>query len=68
MNRRQNQLLILGTKIEVIVFFGVALSLYIVLFKSTLSNAKMQRNWLDSDSKLLGMDSGALVVCALQPC
>ena len=48
MNRRQNQLLILGTKIEVIVFFGVALSLYIVLFKSTLSNAKMQRNWLDS--------------------
>ena len=38
-------------------FFLGGLSLSIVLFKSTLNNAKMQGNWLHGfRSKLLGMD------------
>ena len=46
-SRRQNQLLMLGTKISVIAIWGGGLSPYSVLFKSTLNNnAKMKRNWL----------------------
>ena len=44
---RQNQLLMLGTKIQVIAFFGGPYrSIYSGLFKSTLNNAQLQRNWL----------------------
>ena len=45
MSRSQNQLLKPGTQIKVIPFFGGGLSLYSVLFKSTLNNAKLQQNW-----------------------
>ena len=43
MSRGQNQLLTPGTKNWVIAFLG-GLSLYSVLFKSTLNSAKLQRN------------------------
>ena len=58
---RQNQLLIFGAKYSLSLFLG-GLSLYSLLFKSTLNNAKMKHVWLQT-STLLGMDLGALRLC-----
>lgn len=60
MSHRQNQLLMLGTKMLVIVVFGepYRFSVLLFLFNSTRNNANMQRKWLHGFriSKLLGMD------------
>ena len=60
MSRRQNQLLMLGTKMLVIVSWGepYRFSVLLFLFNSTLNNANMQRNWFHGFRicKLLGMD------------
>ena len=67
MSRSQNQFLMLGTNIYIgYRFFGWALSLYSVLFKSKLNSAKMQQNWLHGfrSRNCWGWIKGALVVFA----
>ena len=61
MSRRQNQLLIFGTKIQVIAFLGgpIAFQCFVQI---TLNNAKMKHVWLQASIQL-GMDLGALHLC-----
>ena len=65
-SRRQNQLLMFGTKILRLSLFRGCLSLHSALFKSTLNNAKMQRNWFHGfrSQSCRGWIEGALVVFA----
>ena len=70
MSRRQNQLLMFGTKILRLSLFRGCLSLHSALFKSTLNNAKMQRNWFHGFRSLNCWEwmKGRSLSLRLQPC